>query len=155
VRFRRPAAWVTGLWSHPVRLGEVLIAFGILAALGLIVMRRGNFPLLGASGFELTIREALSDWFIRPRFKELLGHPAALLGLVQGAWPAWIRSALLAAGVIAQATILNSFSHYHTPLLVSLQRSVIALVLGVMIGFVLIAVARVGVALVRRWLRSA
>ena len=155
LRFRRPAAWITSLWSHPVRLGEVALAVVVAGILGLIVMRRGNFPLLSASGLELTVRETLSEWFVRPRFKELLGHPAALLGLVQGTWPAWIRAALLSAGVVAQATILNSFSHYHTPLLVSLQRSVIALVLGVAIGFVLVALARVAVALVRRWLRTA
>ena len=155
LRVRRPAAWVTSLWSHPVRLGEVALAAGVAAVLALIVMRRGNFPLLSASGLELTVRDTLSEWFVRPRFKELLGHPAALLGLVQSAWPTWIRSALLAAGVVAQATILNSFSHYHTPLLISLQRSVIALVLGILIGFVVIVVARVAVALVRRWLRTA
>ena len=155
LRFRRPAEWVTSLWTHPVRLGEVALAVGIAAALALIVMRRGNFPALAASGLELTVRDALSEWFVRPRFKELFGHPAALLGLVQSTWPAWIRSALLAAGVVAQATILNSFSHYHTPLLISLQRSVIALVLGILIGLVVVAVARVSVAVVRRWLRTA
>ena len=155
LRFRRPARWVRDLWHEPVRLGEVAIAFIVAAALGLIVMRRGNFPLLSASGFELAIRDALSEWFVRPRFKELLGHPAALLGLVQRDWPAWLRAGLVAAGVIAQATILNSFSHYHTPLLISLQRSVIALVLGLLAGLVLVIVARVVVAGARRWLRAA
>ncbi|MFP4146075.1 MAG: DUF5693 family protein [Phycisphaeraceae bacterium] len=84
-----------------------------------------------------------------------VGAVDAVGALVQGGWPAWIRAGLLAGGVIAQATILNSFSHYHTPLWISLQRSVIALALGILVGIVLIVVARVAVALVRRWLRAA
>jgi hypothetical protein len=155
VRHRQPAAWVTSLWSHPVRLGEVILVVFATALVGLIVMRRGNFPIFGATTAELAVRDLLSEWFVRPRFKELIGHPAALLGLVQDGWPAWIRGPLLAGGVIAQATILNSFSHYHTPLWISLQRSVIALVLGILLGIVVIVGARVAVALGRRWLRTA
>lgn len=155
VRYHRPASWVKTLWSHPVRLGEVALVFVAAAVVGVILIRRGNFPIFGATTVELALRDLLSEWFVRPRFKELIGHPAALLGLVQGGWPAWIRGPLLAGGVVAQATILNSFSHYHTPLLISLQRSMIALLLGILIGIVAIVGARVAVSLGRRWLRSA
>ena len=130
------------LWSHTPRLGEVVLALAVLAALGLVVIRRGNFPLIGASEVELALRSALNEWFVRPRFKELLGHPLALLGLLQVRWPWWARGGLLVAGVVAQASVLNSFSHYHTPLVVSLQRSVIALALGALVGLALVVAAR-------------
>lgn len=143
------------MWSHTPRLGEVALALLVVAALGLVVIRRGNFPVLGASEIELALRSALNEWFVRPRFKELLGHPLALLGLWQVRWPWWARAGLLVAGVVAQASVLNSFSHYHTPLLVSLQRSAIALVLAVGVGLVLITVARLTERLVRRWLGPA
>jgi len=56
--------------------------------------------------------------------------------------------------VIAQASILNSFAHYHTPLLVSLERTVVALVLGGLLGLAAIPLARAAVAAARRWLAA-
>jgi hypothetical protein len=152
LRYRRPAAWVRDLWGHPVRIGDVALALMAVAALGLVIVRRGNFPVIGASEAELAFRDWLSDLFVRPRFKELLGHPLAVLGLTGGEWPAWIRGGLLTGGVIAQASILNSFSHYHTPLLVSLERTLIALALGLVVGLVLVPLARGAVRLCRSWL---
>ncbi len=152
LRRRSAAAWVRSLWSHAPRLGEVALAVAVLAVLGLVVVRRGNFPLIGASEVELALRSALNEWFVRPRFKELLGHPLALLGLLQVRWPWWARGGLLVAGVVAQASVLNSFSHYHTPLVVSLQRSLIALALGALLGLALVVAARAAERLARRWL---
>lgn len=154
LRYKRPAQWVRDLWNQPVRLRDVVLTLFAGAALGLVVLRRGNFPIIGASEAELALRSWLADLFVRPRFKELLGHPLAVLGLTSGTWPAWIRAGLLTGGVVAQASILNSFSHYHTPLVVSFQRTVIALVLGLLLGLLLTAAARAAVWLGRRWLEG-
>ena len=152
LRFRRPAAWIRDLWGYPIRLGDVAVVMVAFVALALVFLRRGNFPLIGASEAELAFRSWLAEMFVRPRFKELLGHPMAVLGLANGEWPAWIRGALLTGGVVAQASILNSFSHYHTPVSISLQRTLIALALGLLIGLVLLPLARLAVRLVRSWL---
>ena len=90
---------------------------------------------------------------MRPRFKELLGHPLAVLALGNSHWAAWVRGLGLTGGVIAQATILNSFSHYHTPLLISLERTLVALVLGSLLGLIGLPISRWVVALVARWLQ--
>lgn len=155
LRFHRPAAWVTSFWRTPIQLGHVVIFLFTLAALGLIVLRRGNFPIIGASEAELALRQWLSDFFVRPRFKELIGHPLAMLGLANRDWPEWIRGLLLTAGVISQATIMNSFSHYHTPFVISLQRTLIALLLGLLLGLCVIPLLRLAVRLVNAWLASA
>ena len=152
LRYRRPAQWIKEGWNAPIRVGNVLILMVGLAALALVFLRRGNFPVIGASQAELAFRAWLSELFVRPRFKELLGHPLAVLGLSEAAWPAWLRAALLTGGVTAQASILNSFSHYHTPLVISLQRTLTALALGLALGLLLIPLARLGVRLGRRWL---
>ena len=152
LRYQRPAEWIRGLWGHQVRLGDVAVVGVGFIALALVFLRRGNFPLIGASEAELAFRSWLAEMFVRPRFKELLGHPLAVLGLTNGEWPAWIRGALLTGGVVAQASILNSFSHYHTPVLISLQRTLIALALGLVIGLVLVPFARLVVRLVRDWI---
>jgi hypothetical protein len=154
LRFRRPAAWVRDFWRSEVRVGHVALALLALAALAVAFMRRGNTPLIGASHAELALRQWLSDLFVRPRFKELIGHPLALLALANPRWPSWFRGLLLTGGVLAQASVLNTFSHYHTPLLVSAERTAIALVLGLVIGFVLVPVLRGAVALGRAWLAS-
>lgn len=155
VQRRAPAAWVQAIWSRPVRLGDVMLALLGIAALGLVVMRRGNFPILGASDAELALRALLSDYFARPRFKELIGYPLALLALLNPRWPFAARTLLLSAGVVALSSVVNSFSHYHTPLSVSLERTVVALVLGVALGLLLNLVVRAAVRGVSRWLGRA
>ncbi len=154
LRYRGPAGWLRSVWGHRVRVGDVLVVVFGIAALGLVFVRRGNFPVIGASSAELALRDWLADVFVRPRFKELMGHPLAVLALANRGWPAWIKGLLLTGGVVAQASILNSFSHYHTPLIISLQRSLVALVLGVILGLVLVPIARGAIALVRTWLRT-
>jgi hypothetical protein len=111
--------------------------------------------VIGASEAELALREWLSNLFVRPRFKEMVGHPMAVLALTNPKWPGWIKAGLMTGGVVAQATILNSFSHYHTPLIISLERTLIALALGLVFGFVLLPLARFIVSLTKRWLASA
>ena len=154
LRWRRPATWVRTLWGYRVRLGDVAVALVVLAVLALVVIRRGNFPILAATEAELAARSALNELFVRPRFKELVGHPLALLALLNPRWPPWATGPLLVAGVIAQASILNSFGHYHTPVLISLQRTLIALAIGVLVGLVLVPLARLVVHALRSWLQA-
>jgi len=154
LRFRRPAAWVRDFWRAEVRVGHVALALLVVAALAIAFMRRGNTPIIGASHAELALRQWLSELFVRPRFKELIGHPLALLALANPRWPSWFRGLLLTGGVLAQASVLNTFSHYHTPLLVSAERTGIALVIGLVVGFVLVPVLRWVVALGRAWLTA-
>jgi len=152
LRERSPAAWVREFWGYPVRLGDVALVLVGLAAFALVLLRRGNFPVIGASEAELGLRALLSEYVARPRFKELLGHPLAVFALLNPHWPRPVRGLLLTAGVVALSSLVNSFSHYHTPLLVSFERTVVALVLGLITGLLLNIVVRVLVRVVSRWL---
>lgn len=154
IRERSPAAWVRDFWARPVRLGDVALVLLGLVGLAFILLRRGNFPVVGASEAELGLRALLSDYFARPRFKELVGHPLAVLALLNPQWPRWIRGLLLTVGVVALSSIVNSFSHYHTPLLVSFERTVVALVLGLVLGLILNLIVRIVVRWVSSWLRT-
>jgi hypothetical protein len=155
LRFKRPVQWVRDLAVQPLTVGLVSVVLIAVAAVGLVLLRRGNFPIIGASEAELALRNWLNELFVRPRFKELIGHPLAVAGLLGPQLPAWLRGGLLTAGVVAQASILNSFSHYHTPLLISLQRTVIALVLGLLAGLLLSLLLKAAIRLGRRWLATA
>ncbi len=154
LRQRPLKTWVRSSWDAQVRVWHVALAAVAVAAIGLVLLRRGNDPVIGVSQLELSFRALLGEYFARPRFKELIGHPMAVLGLGMGTWPAWLRWLLLAGGVVAQASVLNSFSHFHTPVLVSLERTLVALVIGVVVGLVLLALARWLSRRVTAWLSS-
>ena len=77
--------------------------------------------------------------YARPRFKEfLVGHPAMLLGLIYAAEGRrkWALP-LLIVGTIGQVSLLNTFCHIHTPLLVSAWRAGLGIGIGIVIGLLL------------------
>lgn len=127
--------WLTNLWNIELRGSHVLLGSIGVAVISVVVLRRGNDPIIGVTDIELLVRQALGELTARPRFKELIGHPAVVVALAAAAaTPLWARTLLLTLGVIAQASILNSFSHYHTPLPISLERTVVALIIGLVLG---------------------
>ena len=137
------------LWNAEINLGTLGLALIALAAIALVLSRRGNTPSVGVSATEAKVRAALQDSIIRPRTKELLLHPAALLGTAKG-WPLWFSNLLLIAGVIGQGSIIDSFAHYHTPLLISLLRTVNGIFWGGLIGFIIIPVSVIARGLMAR-----
>ena len=136
---------VVEAWNHRLRLGEVVLALLTLAVLAVVLLRRGNTSLV--PDLELQLRAVLQDWMVRPRFKEMFGHAVAVLALTQR-WPGWVRAGMLAFATLAEASIVNTFSHYHTPLLISFARTINGAVVGLALGFLLAG----GVWMVRKWL---
>ncbi|MEW5920165.1 MAG: DUF5693 family protein [Bacillota bacterium] len=124
--------------GQPVVVGTVLAAL-VLAALAYIYISRAGNESLFVSDTELRLRLLLNDFLpVRPRTKEfLIGHPLMLLALYFG-----IRfrggPVLLALGAIGQVSLVNSFAHLHTPLMVTLSRTLWGLGLGLLIGLVLL-----------------
>lgn len=132
------------LYRTPLKLGDIALILGALAVIALVVLRRGNTPAVGVSATEAKVRAALQDTIIRPRFKELAGHPLAILGLSKQ-FPPYLNNLLLIGGVVGQSSILNTFSHFHTPFWISLQRVLYGLGIGGVIGFVLIPLVAWGI----------
>lgn len=135
------ARGVRELWDRPVLLGQVLLAAGALVGLAVMVMRSGNDPGVGVSGIELKLRSVLDRLLlVRPRFKDLIGHPAMVLGVAAMAsgrrGPA---GALLCLGAVGQASLLNTFCHLHTPLWASAARDLIGLAIGGIAGLLVAA----------------
>jgi len=130
----------------PVRY---LAAVGVAGLLGLVyVLRTGNFGL-PVLDLEVRLREGLENLLrVRPRTKELfLGHPALYLAL-RSREPK--RSWLLPLAVIGQLSLINTFTHTHTFLWVSLLRTLYGWVFGSIFGWLLWQVYRWG----KRWLSS-
>ncbi len=119
-----------------LKRGAWLVPAVGLGALFLVVERSGNLPAIPVARWEELIRERLEDWLIaRPRFKEfLVGHPALVLWKRERTLP---QLGLLALGALGQASIINTFVHLHTPVALSLWRTLNGLVLGLLIGLFL------------------
>ncbi|GMA14736.1 DUF5693 family protein [Deinococcus metallilatus] len=135
------------IYNAPLRLGDIAVMALGLGVFALVFLRRGNSTGLGVSDTEAQLRQNLQDTIIRPRFKEVAGHPLGLLGL-SGVLPGYFSLLLLLGGVVGQASILNTFSHFHTPLLISAARVFIGLGVGLLLGLILIPVVQY---LLRLW----
>lgn len=123
-----------------------LLLFFVLALGGLIyIVRTGNNPIIPVSNLEVLSRDLLERFlYIRPRFKELIGHPCFIISLIlayRGRYKLYYYPLIILA-TIAQINILNTFSHVHTPLYVSLIRTFHGIWLGLLIGIVLVVLLR-------------
>lgn len=125
----------------PVRIWHVIAFLAVAGAAGFMLLRSGNTGI--QIDVELLFREQLESLFtVRPRSKEfLLGWPALLLGVLaafrlrHGWW-------LYVVAAIATASAVDTFTHFHSPLLVSLLRTVYGLVLGYAAGVIALGVVR-------------
>lgn len=130
-------------------LGELLLLLLGAGVLLIVLLRSDNYSTV--TGLEERVRGALEALFYaRPRFKEfLIGHPLLLL------WGAYRRKlgdyaiVVLTLGMVGQVSIINTFAHLHTPLLLSLLRTANGLALGLLAGLILLGIARWGARLWR------
>lgn len=132
------------LWSRTVSIYNKqiqvkhLIWGGLaLVAAGYYLSRSGNAAV--TLPFEAEFRQLLNDIYgVRPRTKEVfIGHPLFVLAVYfvlkykKGAF-------LFIGGVIGQMSIVSTFTHLHTPLLISLERTISGLISGALVGLLLI-----------------
>jgi len=132
-------------FSAPIRIYQLLLACVVLGAGALVLMRSGNQSDIAPSSFELSLRHHLTALLsVRPRFKEfVVGFPFLML------LPALLRGDRRAVGIILTlgigigiGDVIDTFSHLHTPLLISLVRVIYGLVIGAIIGAIVIAIYR-------------
>lgn len=134
--------------TAPLLIWYALAGGFILAVLAVYLLRTGNDAPALVSSLEIWLRDTLDQLLgVRPRTKEfLIGHPAMLLLLYYGfKWP---RLPLLLLGVIGQISLVNTYAHLHTPLLISLVRSFHGLWLGLFLG----VAAILALSILNKWL---
>jgi hypothetical protein len=135
---------VAEVGSEPLRVWQLAAVLLAVAGAAVLLVRSGNQPDIGVSGFESHVRGLLTTLLgARPRFKEfLLGFP--VLTIVPALSIAARRAAgwfvMLAAGV-GVSDVIDTFSHIHTPLTVTVLRVILGIVCGFIIGIVLIQLA--------------
>lgn len=144
-RFRGDPLDVRESAMEPVRFYQALGGLALLGAAFLYISRSGNQSDIAPSAFELSLRSGLTAVLgVRPRFKEFLfGFPFMMLlpalRLEHRRIVGWLFALVIGIGT---ADVIDTFSHLHTPLVVSLIRLFNGLALGVVLGIAAIAVYR-------------
>jgi hypothetical protein len=133
------------LAALPVTVLQLTAGIVLLGAGFLILARSGNQSDIAPSGLELALRAHLTTLLqVRPRFKEfVVGFPALML--VPALLPAdrvrwgWLFALAIGLGL---ADVVDTFSHLHTPLAISLLRVVNGALIGIVVGAVAIVAYR-------------
>lgn len=132
-----PVQAVKDLFNQAISYKWAFLA-GILAVAAVIYVARTGNTTAQLSGAEEAMRSFLNDVMgVRPRSKEfLIGYPLSLVMFYYGATKGkWFLSI---PAVIGQVSLVNTYAHIHTALIMSLRRSLNGLVLGIVLGVVLI-----------------
>jgi len=133
------------VFRSPVLAYQLLVGIAIVGAAAVLVMRSGNDSDISPSQIELSLRHVLTNVLsVRPRFKEfLVGFPCMMLVPALLAVHRRAIGWLLALGIgVGIGDVIDTFSHLHTPLTISLLRIFNGLVIGVVIGALLVWVYR-------------
>jgi hypothetical protein len=129
---------IINILKSQVKYWHIVILLFVAFAGFYYITRTGNAG--SVSELELLIRQKLEEiLYVRPRTKEfLIGFPFYLLALyVMGINKKWGKF-LLIPGVIGFLSIVNTFTHLHIPLYISVLRTFYSLVLGFAIGMLFI-----------------
>ena len=126
------------LLNVPVKVKTLLGLFVVLVAAVVFVARSGHTMGMPVSATELKLRAFLEQaMYARPRTKEfMIGHPAFLLAAMAWfrKWPTMVLFVLVMVATIGQGSMVETFAHMRSPILMSTARGLGGLVLGAGIG---------------------
>ncbi|RIU94920.1 DUF5693 family protein [Oceanobacillus picturae] len=148
-------------WKEGFQLLQVNVKYWhmllivLLGAIGFYyITRTGNHSTV--SEIELMARSFLEELlYVRPRTKEfLIGFPFYILALYVIRHNTFIGKLLLIPGIIGFLSIVNTFTHLHIPLHISLLRTGYSILIGYFIGVLLIFLLNIGTPLIHRLLEK-
>jgi len=140
------------LWNfvrQPIKVYHVILVV-FVGALGMYYLSRtGNGGTM--LPFEAQFREFLQHSLgVRPRTKEFLfAHPLLIVILVYWKRHAFVKW-LLPIAVIGQISIMNTFTHLHTPVFISATRALIGIGLGTVVGLIAVAIIHIVIKVLKK-----
>lgn len=129
------------------------IALMIMGLIGVVLIiyttRTGNTGSI--SNLELAFRSALDRILgVRPRTKEfMIGYPLMLALFYYDKKESYLP--VLAISIIGQISLVNTYAHVHTPILISLIRSGYGLIFGLITGLILIYIINKVIKVAKTW----
>ncbi|SDF27688.1 DUF5693 family protein [Sporomusa acidovorans] len=149
---------VKTILNYPVYMKTLLLVGAAAFAAWIFVGRSGHTAGVPVPAAELKLRALLEQaMYARPREKEfLIGHPAFLLAVmsIYRQWPRLFQYLLIVAATIAQGSLVETFAHLRTPVLMSTVRALDGLLLGAVIGIAAVVGVYVIQAVIARWGRG-
>ncbi len=133
------------LVHKPMTIITVLIVGVVAVSIFLYILRSDNTTLLKPTALEDRGRTFLENTLIsRPRNKEfLVGYPAAMIFVMLLMHKELVLLPLLALFIqMGQVSVVNTFCHFHSPLLMTILRTFNGLWLGFLIGLTITFVYR-------------
>jgi len=133
--------------NYPIYL-KTLLGIGVLAVVGWVyVGRSGHTAGVPVPGLEIKLRTFLENaMYARPREKEfLIGHPSFLLAVmaIYRKWPLVFHYILVVGATMGQGSLVETFAHIRTPILMSLVRGLEGMALGAVIGIIAVIAVQV------------
>lgn len=122
-----------------VKIIYVLAAVIVLGIGYVYIARTGHETNIKPLNIELVLRNTLENKFLaRPRTKEfLIAFPAVLLGIFMSFNKQKIGIFLFGLLVVlGQTSIINTFSHFRTPLYISIFRTKNSILVGIALGII-------------------
>lgn len=137
--------------QRPIKMIWVCVALIVFVGGYYYLTRTGNNG--SVSSLELTARTWLEQHLnVRPRTKEfLIAHPLFLVATYMGVIRRRQVLPLFIIGVVGQLSMVDTFAHLHTPLVISAIRVLLGVGFGTVIGFMLIAIIHFSKGMVRKW----
>jgi hypothetical protein len=138
---------VIKLLNYPLYV-KTLFVFA-LAAIGawVFIGRSGHTAGVPVLDIELKMRAFLERaMYARPRGKEfMIGHPAFFLAVMAlyRQWPRVVHYAMIVVATIAQGSLVETFAHLRTPVLMSFVRGIDGMVAGIGVGIVAVVAVQV------------
>lgn len=142
------------IWPQILRMLNATIDIKTMIALACVAVaawvfvgRSGHTAGVPVPDIEIQVRAFLENvLYARPREKEfLIGHPAFLLATMAfyQRWPRIAHFALVIIATIGLGSLVETFAHIRTPVLMSFVRGIDGLVLGAILGVLAVVVVQV------------
>ncbi len=131
---------VVKLLNYPVYVKSILVFALVGIGAWVFIGRSGHTAGVPVLDIELKMRAFLERaMYARPRGKEfMIGHPAFLLAVMAlyRQWPRVVHYALVVVATIAQGSLVETFAHLRTPVLMSFVRGIDGMIAGIAVGIV-------------------
>ncbi|MGC8971122.1 MAG: DUF5693 family protein [bacterium] len=135
---------IISILTYPLNVLSFIVILLFVGGGILYILRTGNISSEAVWGFEIKMRSALEQlMFVRPRTQEfLIGYPSIFLALefLEKRREVGIIFSLIS--LITPISIVNSFCHIHTPITLTLFRTLNGFILGSIVGYILLVIVR-------------
>ena len=131
---------VVKLLNYPIYIKSLLLAAFLAVGVWVYIGRSGHTAGVPVMESELKMRAFLERiMYARPRGKEfMIGHPAFFLAVMAlyRQWPQAMHYGLVVVATIGQGSLVETFAHLRTPVLMSFIRGLDGMAVGMIFGIV-------------------